>query len=182
MRKLTLLLLAISLVLFAYPNPALAAEHVHDYSVGTAIEFNGGTQQDDTLTIFTAKPCTSQYIYPARYTTVIVTAFDTLAYQADDTTDDSCLYYVVWCVQPHIPANCIAPSDTGHNRFVRIDSTAAYKRIHTAGSTVKTLAHTPKVFSSPASVMLGEKAFFILAPITKCDSCDVQISYILRQE
>jgi len=180
MRKLILLFLAISFLLFAYANPALAAENVHDYSCQTALQKGGGAT-DDTLFIVAAKPCTTNYISALpRFTDLIVSSLDTLAYQADDTTDDSCLYYIVYCMMPNQPDNPIA--DTSMSAFVRVDSTALYKRIHTAGVTPSVLIHTPKVFSSPAGLMVGEKGFFILQPDAKCDSCNVQVSFILRQE
>lgn len=192
MRKLTFLLLLMVVVLFAYANwtALYSAEGVHNYSRGTAKAL--GSTTDDTLTIFTAKPCTTAKISVGRFTDLIVTSWDAMNYIADDTTDDSCIYYIIWCTSPYVPSStegCLgrppasgsAALDTGLHLYERVDSTAAYSTFYSVGGG-STWTHPLKVFSDPSGVMVGHDGFFIVQPITKCDSCDVQITYILRQE
>lgn len=194
MRKLTFLLLIIPVVLFAYANwtALYSAEGVHDYRGDTAKKLGSAT--NDTLTISATLPCTTAIISVARFTDLIVTAFDGMQYNSGvgaDTTHDSCFYRIIWCTSPHIPAEGTglgrppasgsAAIDTGLHLYERMDSTSEYQTYYSVGGG-STWTHPLKVFSSPAGVMVGRDGFFIVEPTSKCDSCDVQISYILRQE
>lgn len=172
------LVMAMAFCLFAFFGLAQSEQPGRAYRSETAIEWHGNSDTDDTCFIKAGLPCTTQYIDLGHYQTLIVTAYDTLKWLAND--EDSCLYRIILCVSPeHNTAGSGTFADTSHSGFVRIDSTVVYKTIQIAAES--TYVHTRKVFSQPSDLQIGEKAFLIVQPQTGCDSCLVEVSYFMQE-
>lgn len=174
MNKVIIVGLAIAFSLFAFFGADQVAAQGRQYRAETLTQYHGNSAYDDTLTIIAAVPCTTEVVEIGHYQTIAVTAYDTLV-----GSHDSCLYWVVYCKYVDWDHTGKTFADTSYGAAVRIDSTVLYKRIQIAAGS--TYVHTPKYFSTPADVDVGERGFFIAQPHSLCDSCHVEIGIFLQE-